>query len=227
MGMKTKTLWVLLAIPVSCGLLIFSFDRAYEKMTKAAVERAQLHVEIARLYFSYCEDHHQPPLKVEDLEPYAVTFPRGFEEIRSGRWVILWGTPSTYDRKRNELPVIAHENKSPDPHRYVLMGDGSISIEWYDTYLWREEALVVSDEIGEMYFAHLSDKGKPPVELANLEPYAGRFPHGYEAIRTSRWVVSWNTPPTDDANENFDIIIARQKPTEGRTSFSSFPPTVA
>lgn len=217
--MLRKPLALLLAIPVAFGLLVYLAHRGYEKSNQATVERSRFHSEISSLYFSYCRDHGQPPSKLEDLRPYAEKCPSGFEAVRSGNWIINWGTPSTYDPRRNKERVIGHENKSPDPGRFLLMGDGSITVQWYDNHLWREEAFVVSDEIGNLYFAHLKDKGKPPAELANLDQYAVRFPKGYEAIRTGQWDVSWNTFPTDNSNENFDVILARQIPTEGRISF--------
>jgi hypothetical protein len=185
MAMKAKNLGFLLAIPVASGLLIslgYLGYRNYEKSNQAALERIQVYSEIRELYFSYCRDYQQPPSKLEGLEPYAEEFPRGFEELRSGRWIILWGTPSTYDPKRNKERVIGHENMPPDPNRWLLTGDGGMHVEWYNNHLWREEASVVADEIGELYLTHSNDKGKPPGELANLRQYAARFPNGYEAI---------------------------------------------
>ncbi len=210
-------LW--LAIPVSCGVLLSYVNRWHAKLQKERMERTEIQREIGQLYFSYCKDHQRPPLKLGDLEPYAEKFPRGFDEIRSGRWVILWGTPSTYDRRRNKERLIGHENKSPDPGRDVIMGDGLITVEWYSQYLWREEGLEISEEIGDMYFAHLSDKGHPPTGLKDLEAYSERFPKGIQAIRSGRWIVLWNTLPTDNQNENDDLLLAYEKQTRIRIAF--------
>src|SRR5262249_15325790 len=103
--------------------------------------------------------------------------------------------------------IIGHENCFPK-QAFVWTADGVFSSESYEQYRWHVDGLAMCDEIGAMYFAHLRETGRAPKDFADLHEYSDRFPKGYEAIKVGRWFVNWNTLPTDNQDENFDIVLA-------------------
>ena len=68
-----------------------------------------------------------PPASLADLNRYKGKFLRGYEAVKSGEIVVLWGTPVKGEGEvGKDEQVIAYEKDVPTNGGYVLMSAGTI-----------------------------------------------------------------------------------------------------
>jgi hypothetical protein len=67
------------------------------------------------------------PSKLADLNPKKDIFPHGYDAVKTGDVVVVWGTPlaGEGDAGKNES-VLAYEKKVPTEGGYVLLSAGTI-----------------------------------------------------------------------------------------------------
>lgn len=70
------------------------------------------------------------PTKLADLAATQSMYPRGFEALKSGEIVVLWGAPIAGEGAASEggapQAVLAHEKNAPAEGGYVLLQDGTV-----------------------------------------------------------------------------------------------------
>jgi len=70
----------------------------------------------------------KPPTKVADLAPYRDVAPFGYESVRKGDVVVVWGVamPGEGDTGKGTTDVIAYEKDAPTAGGFVLLHNGSV-----------------------------------------------------------------------------------------------------
>jgi hypothetical protein len=69
----------------------------------------------------------RPPKSLADLDRYKTLFPRGYEAVRSGEVVVLWGTPLKGEGEAGkDEAVVAYEKNVPNAGGYVLFSAGTV-----------------------------------------------------------------------------------------------------
>jgi hypothetical protein len=69
----------------------------------------------------------RPPAKLADLNRYKGMFSVGYEAVKSGEIVVLWGTPVQGEGNAGkDAAVLAYQKQVPTEGGYVLMSAGSI-----------------------------------------------------------------------------------------------------
>jgi hypothetical protein len=71
----------------------------------------------------------QPATQLSDLEKNRKMYPRGYDAVRKGEIVVLWGTPMKGEgegEKGAKQDLIAYENKVPQEGGFVLFSGGTI-----------------------------------------------------------------------------------------------------
>jgi hypothetical protein len=85
--------------------------------------------EIVRMYLLYHQDHGKSPSCLGDLETYAGRYPKGYEAVKDGRWVVRWGTEVSPDPKVNRSRLLAHDRLLPSADnfhsRWAVFADNS------------------------------------------------------------------------------------------------------
>jgi hypothetical protein len=65
--------------------------------------------------------------RLADLEPGRAMYPRGYEAVKSGEVVVLWGTPMQSEEEAGkDTAVVAYEKNVPTEGGYVLMSAGTV-----------------------------------------------------------------------------------------------------
>jgi hypothetical protein len=67
-------------------------------------------------------DRGKAPSKVADLAKYEFGCPIGYQRVKDGDIVVIWGAPLQEGASEK---IIAHEKQAPDAGGYVLMQDGT------------------------------------------------------------------------------------------------------
>ncbi|HJZ90217.1 MAG TPA: hypothetical protein VKE40_05050 [Gemmataceae bacterium] len=69
----------------------------------------------------------RPPAKAAELDRYRADYPRGYEAVKSGDVVILWGTPLKGEGEvgKDEL-LLAYEKNTPIEGGFVLLSAGTV-----------------------------------------------------------------------------------------------------
>jgi len=67
------------------------------------------------------------PSKLSDLDRSQNLFPRGYEAVKAGNVVVLWGAPTQGEGNvgKNEV-VVAYEKNVPTEGGYVLLSAGTV-----------------------------------------------------------------------------------------------------
>ncbi|WP_435015919.1 hypothetical protein TA3x_003476 [Tundrisphaera sp. TA3] len=78
--------------------------------------------EVGSLLTLYKGDHKKAPAKAQDLARYEPGLPIGYQRIKSGDVVVMWGAPVV---EGGEQSVLAYEKSAPESGGYVLMQDGA------------------------------------------------------------------------------------------------------
>ena len=78
--------------------------------------------QVHEIYSLEVKNTRAPPKKVSDLtkNEYAVTYPGAVEGVRSGRYVVLWGTPP------GSSSVLAYEKAAPQDGGLVVLANGDV-----------------------------------------------------------------------------------------------------
>jgi len=75
-------------------------------------------------------DSPKPPATLADLSSSASFYSRGYEAVKSGEIVVVWGAKMAGegDASSGNAPkaVIAYEKKTPSDGGYVLLQDGTV-----------------------------------------------------------------------------------------------------
>jgi hypothetical protein len=68
------------------------------------------------------------PAKVADLSRFESQFPRGYQAVKSGDVVVVWGAkmPGEGEAATAAAVVIAYEKKVPSEGGYVLLQNGTV-----------------------------------------------------------------------------------------------------
>jgi hypothetical protein len=86
--------------------------------------------DVGKLYRMYALDHKKPPEKPTDLQPYQDAGPDGFQAVKNGDVVVVWGVTLTdldlEDSKDSPDQVLAFEKKVPDEGGTVLMKNRTV-----------------------------------------------------------------------------------------------------
>jgi hypothetical protein len=201
---------IVIALFASVIIRLNEIDNERNRRNIAEIALSEVYNEIKRMYMDYVSDHKAPPSKLEDLEPYAKERQKGFEAVKNGQWVVLWGTKLS-SNPRSEDDVIAHETRIfTEGYGCVMMGHYGLGMS-ANEFRERMDAIAVLHEIARMYLAFCDDHKKPPSNMDDLETYARDCPKGFKAISNGEWTVLWNTIPSDDPGENYDRILAYEK----------------
>ncbi|HEY7153725.1 MAG TPA: hypothetical protein VH575_07180 [Gemmataceae bacterium] len=69
----------------------------------------------------------RPPAKLADLDRHQSLFSRGYEAVKSGNVVVLWGAPLKGEEDAGkEEAVVAYEKAVPTEGGYVLLSAGTV-----------------------------------------------------------------------------------------------------
>ncbi len=185
-------------------------DPQLQKKRAAAGARIQLQRQVAGIILAHYERRGKPPARLEDLEPFAEQFPKGYRALTEGKWAVRWNLPvaESHRLSGNRDRVLAYQRCDPEGRSWVIFGDGSISLTDDDQLDATIEASDILHGIFDMYMAYLKHRSKPPRDKRDLEPFAADNKKAYEAIGDSRWVVQWGTTVGKDPRENSGIVLA-------------------
>jgi hypothetical protein len=99
--------------------------------------------QIARMYIAYHQANKKPPLKIENLAPYAERYPSGYQAVKSGAWVVVWGTEISPDAKTNRRRLLAYDRRVPFADNFypywALFADNTtceVSASEFSTKFW-------------------------------------------------------------------------------------------
>jgi hypothetical protein len=83
--------------------------------------------EVANLLILHSGQHNKGPAKAADLQKYEAGGPLGFQAVKSGDIVIVWGAtmPGEGDRT-GTTAIVAYEKKTPTEGGLVLLHNGTI-----------------------------------------------------------------------------------------------------
>src|SRR5262245_57295670 len=77
------------------------------------------------------------PAKVADLSRMEQLYPRGYQAVKSGDVVVVWGAKMPGEGNPGTDAVIAYEKKTPTEGGYVLLQNGTvkeISADAFNSY---------------------------------------------------------------------------------------------
>lgn len=114
-----NVLALVFAVLITVTILVRAFDWVRnDYVHRGALAKSEVGLQIFRMYERYVEQHKRPPVKVDDLRPYSEQYPKGFEALESGSW-ILNHNPTPVGRS-----VIAFEKDTPLTGGRVFMASG-------------------------------------------------------------------------------------------------------
>jgi hypothetical protein len=83
--------------------------------------------DVADLIRATTQPNGRGPTKLADLDRVREMYPRGYEAIKSGEVVVLWGTGVKGEGEMAKGgEVIAHEKDAPTAGGYVLLTSGEV-----------------------------------------------------------------------------------------------------
>jgi hypothetical protein len=69
----------------------------------------------------------RPPARLADLDPYQAMYPHGYEAVKSGDVVVLWGAALKGEGEAGKGEVVlAYEKGVPTDGGYVLLSAGTV-----------------------------------------------------------------------------------------------------
>jgi hypothetical protein len=77
--------------------------------------------EIHDLYTGYIKNNQRPPHQLSDLKKYEAINPIGYNALKDGRYVAVWGLNT-----KDGGTVLAYPKDAPTQGGAVLMADGSV-----------------------------------------------------------------------------------------------------
>lgn len=81
--------------------------------------------EVGWLYEAGQVDRQKPPTKLKDLEPYQMGYPVGYQALRAGQCVVIWGVDMLNDPTPQQT-VLAYRQEAATAGGMVLLVDKSI-----------------------------------------------------------------------------------------------------
>jgi hypothetical protein len=168
--------------------------------------------EIGQMYLLFVQKNDRVPVGITDFDRFASQWPKGYSAIKSGEWVIIWGTRISDQQPENHDRVVGYESRVTGSAGWVLMADGSgVLMVGRDLENWTAMTSLLHD-IGRMYLSYCHDNGHPPKQLADFEPFAKDYVRAWQAIRDGSWVVRWGTELGGDQEKaDSQTIIAYEK----------------
>lgn len=85
----------------------------------------ELH-EIATVLRIFCGQHNRGPSRPADLAPYEAGAPLGYQAVRSGEIVVVWGAMMPGEGEAGTDAIIAFEKKTSSQGGYVLLNNGTV-----------------------------------------------------------------------------------------------------
>jgi hypothetical protein len=83
--------------------------------------------DVSDLLHSAAATARRPPAKLADLDRFQSMYPRGYDAIKSGAVVVLWGTPLKGEGQAGKgETVVAYEKDVPTNGGYVLLSAGTV-----------------------------------------------------------------------------------------------------
>jgi hypothetical protein len=70
------------------------------------------------------------------------------------------------------------------------------------------------EEIREMYKLHLTEKHRPPTQLAQLKPYEAGFTNGYQALQSGQCLVVWGADLSESGGQGV-LVYDKDVPGQG------------
>jgi hypothetical protein len=105
--------------------------------------------QIARMYLRYYAEHKQAPLDLSSLERYRQDFPKGFQAVKDGSWVVNWKTEVSPDPKVNSRRLLAYDRRlhiestslTPPAHWAVFADNaaGRLTAYGFQNRFWERE----------------------------------------------------------------------------------------
>jgi hypothetical protein len=117
-------LWLTATLLLAVGVA-WTWDKV--RKTQALHERMRFNQEllcVALAYHRFAENHGFPPRGLADIEVAQHTFPRVYEMMRGGEFVLRWNARLTANGRENDQYVLGYESKVPSEGGWVLMGGG-------------------------------------------------------------------------------------------------------
>ncbi len=85
--------------------------------------QVEMMVDVAGLLREYTADNNKGPTKVADLAKYETLYSRGYQQVKGGSIVVVWGVPMPMTG--GGTGVIAYEKKAEAEGGAVLFENGS------------------------------------------------------------------------------------------------------
>ena len=114
---------------------LFTVGCGREAAAKARLKKINDLTQIGLFYHYYEDSHHKAPASAEDLASYAALYPQkgpdfvkvqqAVQALRSGQYVIIWGSTIQEMLKAGiTVQILGYEKDAPTAGGVVLMGDG-------------------------------------------------------------------------------------------------------
>lgn len=118
---KALYLFVYIALTVlaaGCG------SKPPAEVTESSIRHLELD-EIRQMYKLHQTDKGRPPSKLADFKPYEPGFTNGFQSLRDGRCIAIWGI-NLANESDGSSQVIAYEKDAPAQGGEVVLKDGTL-----------------------------------------------------------------------------------------------------
>lgn len=105
------------------GLLVSPLGCGKGKSVDPEVQRRTAELgEVYEMFTMYAKKNQRPPKQVADLRPFQEIAPVGFQALKNGQYVAVWGVSPI----QGSGEVLAYEKDAPKQGGTVLLADGSI-----------------------------------------------------------------------------------------------------
>ena len=116
----------------AAGLCIAVFvlcDRA----TFHDLQQDQARRDVKDLYFAFVYKFNRPPRHIDEFGVLSEQYPKGYQAIKDGEWIVLWGTNgSSQNNAGAQNCVVAFHRKFRQGRGWVLTASGETSVESRD-----------------------------------------------------------------------------------------------
>jgi hypothetical protein len=119
-----KAIAILTLLAASLGILIGCSPRRGQEAAAPAASDLQ---EVSDMLHAAGGAAGRSPANLAEVDQQRRMFPRGYEAVKSGSVVVLWGTPLQDEGEvgKNEV-VLAYEKDVPTNGGYVLLSAGTV-----------------------------------------------------------------------------------------------------
>jgi hypothetical protein len=119
----------IVALLCLCGLLAAGCS-SQSSPTGAGPDKGEVMREVGGLVSAYTGEFRKGPQKLADLARYEPGFPLGFEAVKSGEVVVVWGARMTIEEgggtNTGTTDVVAYLKKVPAEGGPVLLQNGTV-----------------------------------------------------------------------------------------------------